>query len=602
MPSNNAFSNRLHHFENQEVKQKKLFNRISNIRIFVFLIGVGITSFCFAKATSLFGYSALLVSLILFSYFVFKHQQIVRELKTIRCRIEINKRYLNRMDGSWISFKENGQEFIDPSHPYSSDLDIFGAKSLFQWISVAHTFYGRKALKNLLENPKKDARLIKKRQHAVIELAQKESFIEELQCVGMLATEIKNDPGSLLAYAENCSKLFQRKWLKNLFYIIPAATILTITLYLSEIHISIYVPLTLLIIQMMITAIGFSHNSLSLDTVHKFKEDIDAFHNFIKLIENENFQDEHLTQLQSQLLSRDKSSSLQIKRLERIVTAIELRYNFISFCIMNFFLLWDFHCVFALEAWKKENGKSIRKWLQTIGEFEAIASLGVILQIHPQWSFPSFVEQGLSFSAVNMGHPLIVEDKCVRNNIEMKNNICVITGSNMSGKTTLLRTIGINLVLAYCGAPLCASKMECSIMDLFTSMRINDDLNSGISTFYAELLRIKMIIDFSHKKQNMIFLIDELFRGTNSRDRIIGATSVVKNLNKDWIVGLISTHDFELCNLEKETGGKIVNYHFTESYVNNEIQFDYTLRSGRCMTTNAKYLMKMVGIELYDSE
>lgn len=209
---------------------------------------------------------------------------------------------------------------------------------------------------------------------------------------------------------------------------------------------------------------------------------------------------------------------------------------------------------------------------------------------------------GISFTALDIGHPLIVETKNVRNDIEIKNNICVITGSNMSGKTTLLRTIGINLVLAYCGAPVCASKMECSIMDLFTSMRINDDLNSGISTFYAELLRIKMLIDFSHKQQDMIFLIDELFRGTNSRDRIIGATSVVKNLSKDWIIGLISTHDFELCNLENEIDGKIVNYHFTESYINNKIQFDYTLRSGRCTTTNAKYLMKMVGIELYDFE
>ncbi len=602
MPVNTKFARRLQHFRNQEDTQKSLFNKISNIRIFVFLTGAGITSFCFVKASSLYGYSALLVSLILFSYFVLKHQGIEKELKKTRCKININEQYLSRMDGSWIDFKENGQEFIDPSHPYTSDLDIFGAKSLFQWINVAQTFYGRQTLKNFLENPKKDVVLIKTRQNAVIELAKQENFAEELQCIGMLAAEIKNAPSGLLIYAENDSTLFQRKWLQTLFYIIPIATLLTMTLYFFEIPISIYVPLTLIILQMMITAIGFSQNSLSLNTIHKFKEDIDAFHTFIQLIENETFQNEYLTQLQSNLLSGTKSASLQIKYLERIVTASELRYNFISFCIMNFFLLWDFHCVFALEAWKKENGKLIRNWLQTIGEFEAIASLGVILQIHPQWSFPIFVGQGLSFSALDIGHPLIVETKNVRNDIEIKNNICVITGSNMSGKTTLLRTIGINLVLAYCGAPVCASKMECSIMDLFTSMRINDDLNSGISTFYAELLRIKMMIDFSHKQQDMIFLIDELFRGTNSRDRIIGATSVVKNLSKDWIIGLISTHDFELCNLENEIDGKIVNYHFTESYVNNKIQFDYTLRSGRCTTTNAKYLMKMVGIALYDFE
>ncbi len=593
----------MHHFKSQEEKQLKLFNRLSNIRMLVFLIGAGITSICFAKASSFIGYVTLCISLILFSYFVFQHQKIAKDLKKIRCKIAINKQYLSRIDGNWTGFTENGQEFVDPNHPFTSDLDIFGEKSLFQWINITHTFFGRKSLKDLLAAPEKDIALIKRRQKAVAELSEKDSFIEELQCIGMLANEVKNNPASLIAYAEDSSQLCKCKWLKSLLYLLPAATLLTLALFWGEVRISIYIPLALIIIQMVVTAIGFSRNSLILYTVHQFKENVEAFHSFIQFIEKENFQAEYLTQLQAQLVCNAKTSAaFQIKRLEKIATACELRYNFISFCLMNFLLLWDFHCVFALEAWKKQNGKLIRVWLQTIGQFEACASLGVILQIHPQWSFPVFAEQSLLFSAAAIGHPLIIEDKSVRNNIEANNTIGIITGSNMSGKTTLLRTIGINLVLAYSGAPVCASKLECSIMDIFTSMRISDDLNSGISTFYAELLRIKMIIDFSHNKQDMIFLIDELFRGTNSRDRIIGAISVLKNLNKDWIIGFISTHDFELCNLEDETDGKVVNYHFTESYANNEIQFDYQLRSGRCTTTNAKYLMKMVGIELYDSE
>jgi DNA mismatch repair ATPase MutS len=602
MPINHKFANRLQDYKKQEKKQKKLFNRTSNIRMLVFLAGAGITSFCFSKAEALHGYSALFLSLILFGYFVFKHQKITRELKKIGCKIEINKKYLSRMDGSWTHFTDDGKEFIAPTHPYASDLDVFGPKSLFQWINIAYTFTGRKALRNLLAAPDKDISLIKRRQSAVTELAGKDSFVEKLQCIGMLAAEIKNDPNSLIAYAEDSTQLYKQRWLQRMIYIVPGTAILMIVLFFCDFPISIYVPLTFILIQMMITAIGFSKNTLTLYTVHQFKEKIEAFHHFIQLIEKENFQNEYLRQLQSDLYYNGKSASLQIKRLERMVTAIELRYNFISFCLMNFLLLWDFHCVFALETWKKHNGKWIRNWLDTIGEFEATASLSVILQIHPQWSFPAFTKQNLSFSAVNMGHPLLVEAKRVHNTIDLNNNICVITGSNMSGKTTLLRTIGINLVLAYGGAPVCVSKLKCSLMDIYTSMRINDDLNSGISTFYAELLRIKMIIDFSHKKRDMIFLIDELFRGTNSKDRIIGAISMLNNLNKDWIIGLISTHDFQLCNLENQADGKIVNYHFTEHYVNNEIQFDYQLRSGRCTTTNAKYLMKMVGIELYDSE
>jgi hypothetical protein len=603
MPANRKFANRLQHFRSQEEKQKKLFNRLSNIRIFVFLAGVGITSFCFLKAASLYGYVAFFISLMLFSYFVLKHQEIAKELKQIGCKIEINRMYLSRMDGNWINFTENGHDFADSTHPYTNDLDILGENSLFQWINVTHTFLGRTTLRDLLATPKKDISPIKKRQNAVIELSEKDDFIEELQCIGMLAAKIKNNPDSLIAYAENSFLLYRRSWLKTLFYLLPAATVLMLTLFFCNVPISIFVPLILIIIQILVTAIGFSSNSLTLYTVQQFKENVEAFHHFIQLIEKENFQDEYLTELQASLICDvKKSASFQIKRLNKIVSACELRYNFISFCLMNFLLLWDFHCVFALETWKKENGHLIKNWVQTIGQFEALASLGVISQIHPQWNFPVFTEQNLLFSAVEVGHPLIVEAKSVRNNIEINNNICIITGSNMSGKTTLLRTIGINLVLAYSGAPVCANKLECSIMDIFTSMRISDDLNSGISTFYAELLRIKMIIDFSHNKQNMIFLIDELFRGTNSRDRIIGATSVLKNLNKNWIIGLISTHDFELCKLENVTDDKIVNYHFTESYTNNEIRFDYKLRSGRCTTTNAKYLMKMVGIELYDSE
>ncbi|MDF2634018.1 MAG: mismatch repair protein MutS domain protein [Pelosinus sp.] len=596
----NSFLSRLQYFKKQEDQRKNLFNRISNIRILVFLIGAGITSLCFFKADSLDGYLALLASLITFIFFVLKHQRIERELKKIRCKIEINEKYLSRLDGSWTSFKENGQEFVDPTHSYTGDLDIFGEKSLFQWINIAHTFYGKKTLKEFLATPEKDTRLLNFRQQGIKELAEKDDFVEELQCLGMLSQEIKNSPDTIISYAESPSQLFQGKWLKSIFYILPVATILSLTLYLCEVPIPTFIPLNLLIIQMALTAIGFKRNSLALNAVHNFKENADTFNQFIGLIEKEKFQSEHLTQLQSDLLNDAKPASLRIRHLERIVSASELRHNIISFSVMNFLLLWDFHCVFALEAWKKENGKLIRNWLHIIGQFEAMASLGVILQLHPQWSFPVFVEQGLFFSAVDMGHPLIVDANSVRNNIDMSNTICVITGSNMSGKTTLLRTIGINLVLAYCGAPVCASKLECSIMNIYTSMRINDDLNSGISTFYAELLRIKMMIDFSHKHQDMIFLIDELFRGTNSRDRIIGATSVLKNLNKDWIIGLISTHDFELCNLEKNTDGKIVNFHFTESYSNNEIKFDYKLRNGRCTTTNAKYLMKMVGIELSD--
>jgi DNA mismatch repair ATPase MutS len=199
-----------------------------------------------------------------------------------------------------------------------------------------------------------------------------------------------------------------------------------------------------------------------------------------------------------------------------------------------------------------------------------------------------------------MGHPLINHKQRVNNSINIDQSICIITGSNMSGKTTFLRTIGINLVIAYAGGAVCAKKFDTSIMDIYTCMRVSDDLSKGISTFYAELLRVKMIIEASKEKKPMIFLIDEMFSGTNSMDRIAGAKNVLLNLSREWIAGLISTHDFELCALEKDSKGKIKNFHFSERYKNNMIEFDYKLKNGQCTTTNAKYLMKMVGIEIRD--
>lgn len=287
-----------------------------------------------------------------------------------------------------------------------------------------------------------------------------------------------------------------------------------------------------------------------------------------------------------------------------------MRYSALLMFILNALFLWDFHCVAALGKWKDHHGRHMRTWVETIGAFEALSSLAVIRQIHSDWSFPEIDEPApaeghsqlpLTFIAKDMGHPLIASDKRVTNSITIENSLGVVTGSNMSGKTTLLRTIGINLVLAYAGAPVCAQKLTCSIMNIFTSMRIHDDLNSGVSSFYAELLRIKMIIEYSHTRQPMIFLVDEIFRGTNSLDRIAGAETVLRNLSKDWIIGLISTHDFELCNLENQPGKLIKNYHFTEHYVDNQLCFDYKLRAGRSQTRNARYLMEMVGIE-FDKE
>ena len=583
-----------------EKQERALYNVISNVRLLVFVTGALLAGFFYSADSLQTAYIILIIFIMLFGFFVVKHDRIGTRLQQIGYKIKINEQYLDRIHGEWIGFANDGQDLVDGKHPYTSDLDIFGPKSLFQWINVTYTFYGRKILRDYLGNPEKDVTLITKRQQAVKELAGKLDFCQEMQSAGMGFSQLGNDPEGLLGYAENSSTIFEKKWMVILAYILPVLTLGTIVLSTLKYPISAYIPFALLMLQSILTVVAYIKIAPVLQDVYKIKDDLSVFSRLIKLVEEQPFADDYLSQLKATFVQNNQSSSLQIKKLHGIIGFINVRYSAMLHFVLNICFLWDYHCLFSVQQWKRSNGQFIRQWIETIGYFEGISSLAVILQINPQWCFPVFAEHKLKVVAQEIGHPLITEHKRVCNHVEIDNDLCIITGSNMSGKTTLLRTVGINLVLAYSGAPVCAKSMECSMMKIFTSMRIMDDVNSGISTFYAELMRIKMIVDYAHKQENMIFLIDEIFRGTNSRDRIIGAGNVIRNLSKDWIVGLISTHDLELCDLEYEKTVKLRNYHFAETYVANEMKFDYLLRKGRSHTTNAQYLMKMVGIEWVD--
>lgn len=584
----------------QEKTQKKLYNTISNLRLLVFLVGVGVGGFYYHAQRLQDSYIGLLVTLLLFVFLVKKHGKIGKNLQQTRYKIIVNQQYLARISGKWITFQDNGQEFVDDQHPYTGDLDIFGPKSLFQWLNIAHTFYGRNLVKKYLSSPDKELSAIQKRQGGVAELAGQLDFCQNIQCAGMSFPKVGHDPEKLLAYAENLQRIISNPWIIRGCSVLPIVTIGSLILWNIDLWIPVYIPMALFILQMLLTLIGYSKIAPVLDEINKIKEDISVFSSLLKLMEEQPLTDEYLRELQSNLRSKEKSSFQEIQKLETIIEFIDVRYSSILYFVLNVCLLWDYHCLFQVENWKRSNGKEIRSWIETIATFEALASLGMVGQINPQWSFPNFALGELKVVAEDMGHPLIIASKRVCNQVAINSELGIITGSNMSGKTTLLRTVGINLVLAYAGAFVCAQKMECTIVDIFTSMRIADDVNSGISTFYAELLRIKMIVDYSHQEKAMIFLIDEIFRGTNSRDRIIGARNVIKNLHKSWIIGLISTHDLELCDLEYEKNSPIKNYHFEESFTAEAMKFDYQLRQGRSTTTNAQYLMKMVGIQLVE--
>ncbi|WBW94686.1 MutS-related protein [Oceanirhabdus sp. W0125-5] len=534
---------------------------------------------------------------IIFLYCVHEHNKTRKKVYKLKELIEVNKKYIKRFEGTWIEFADKGNEFLDKEHKYSSDLDIFGAKSLFQLINSTRTTLGRNRLASLLKNGKRNGEEIVNRQSAVEEISKKIEFCENMASP---SEKYNGEDGSkeLIDFLESNEKTFRNLNLRILINGIHFLDIIIIGLTLFYRGNFILTLLILLFYHGVFAVYGLWKSSNSLSEIFKFKDILEEYRSLIMNVKNEDFKDKHLIKMKSELFNGEKNVQDAIDELEKIINKIQMRYNILSFIIFNIILLGDFRCVMYLERWRKDYKSNIKRWFEVINEFECIISFSVLVHTNDKVSYPKIHENGTMLKSLNLGHPLIKNEERVCNNVDLSNRIFVITGSNMSGKTTFLRTIGVNLVLAYAGAPVCAEDMECSIMDINTSMRIEDDLNAGISTFYAELKRIKKIIDSSNKEKNMIFLIDEIFRGTNSNDRILGAKSVLHKLNQSWIIGGISTHDFELCKLEGADNNRIANYHFEESYENNKIKFDYKLKAGKSTTANAQYLMKLIGIDI----
>ncbi|SKC88016.1 MutS family DNA mismatch repair protein [Maledivibacter halophilus] len=579
-------------------KQKKSLNMIGNLRLFVVLAGLGNTIFLYLTKNNTLLLPIFLVYLAIFIYLVIKYNQVKEIKKYISSLYKINDNSLKRVKGEWKSFSDTGGEFCNENHNFSYDLDIFGKASLFQWINTTATYMGRQFLKQYLTKPCTSKDKIYKRQEAIDELAGKLWWRQRFMAEAMAISEKSNNPESLYKWVNERNEFYLRPWVKFIVNMLPIISISTILIYFMTNNMSYYYPISILGIQILILKFKNKERSKVLNTVYKYKDNIAVYRHMLKQFEKKNFKSKYLNELKNILINEENEKVYnQIERLEKITQSITNRNN-AAFIFVNIVILWDYRCMIRLENWKKKSGEHIRAWLNTIGELEALGSLAVIRHDNPQWAKPIIIDNPSHFRSTNMGHPLI-DDKRVCNDLKFENEtrILLITGSNMSGKSTLLRTAGINLVLAYAGAPVCAKTFSCSIMKIYTCMRISDNMEKNISSFYAELLRIKEIVKETESNTQVFFLLDEIFKGTNSEDRHKGAKILIKKLLKNNGMGLVSTHDLELETLEKESEKKVKNYHFREYYKNNEIYFDYKLRPGPSKTRNALYLMRMVGID-----
>lgn len=584
-------------------KQTKRINTTSIIRLVVFVLGIAITGVLIYLKYPYLGVSSFLVTMIVFTLLVIQHRKFKDNKRYTETFIKINEASAKRTEGQWKEFEDSGEEFQDENHGFSGDLDIFGRGSLFQWINSAVTPLGRISLKDRLTVFNDSIEEKYKTQEAVKELGRVLGFRQKYMAEALMEKDNMKDPKALFKWAGENHEFYKKPWLSivtKIMPLLPIGALLALILVPGFTYKFLLLAILINILFLMPTS---AERQKILDEVAQYKKSLNSYYKMVRLIENKKFKAEYLNELKKKLTdSNGVKASKQLEELQKIISLISDRYN-MFYIVINIIFVLDYQIMIRLENWKESNGKYIEVWLKTIGEFEALSSISVISYENPKWVMPEYLKDIEKISAKGMGHPLLGEKRVSNNFImERPTNVLLITGSNMSGKSTLLRTIGINLVLAYAGAPVCAESFKCPVLKIYTCMRVSDNLEKNISSFYAELIRIRTIVDASKKEDKIFFLLDEIFKGTNSMDRHEGARVLITQLSKAGAMGLVSTHDLELGDLENESGGRIKNYHFREYYEDDKIKFDYKLRTGVSTTRNALYLIKLTGIEVDDSK
>ena len=511
--------------------------------------------------------------------------------------LKINTDEVKILSGDYYGFPA-GNQHIPEDHLYANDLDIFGKASLFQYINRTTSEMGSSKLAEYLQTPATTETILQ-RQTAIKELSQKIEWIQDLQAKGKekeitFSTEKRLE--NWIAQPTVFAKFKPWKWLR---YLLPAIIISVVTLYIFDLVSSAIFYSSLL----LFAVIAFQINRVVApihETLSKITEELTILSNSVVHIESETFESALLKKLQSAFHLHNKNVSEDIIRLRKLLDRLDLRYNIVLSAPLNILLLWNLQQILDLEKWKSDQQKNINTWFDTLAQMEALNSLAVLHFNEPEWVFPTIVPEYFFIEGKETGHPLISKNKRVNNDIEIKHDgeLMLVTGSNMAGKSTYLRSIGVNVVLAMAGAPVCAKTFKVSHVQIISSMRITDNLAESTSTFYAELKKLKTIIEKVNNKEKVFILLDEILRGTNSLDRHTGSVALIKQLIKHNAAAIIATHDLELAKLKEEFPENILNYHFDVQVSNDELYFDYRLKPGVCTSLNASILMKKIGIEL----
>ncbi len=564
------------------------------------MLGGGILVFQLFKTNNIFlVLGSILGIILLFVFFVFRGSKIDRKLQEARVFLQINENEINMQEGQPNMYAD-GAEFEDPKHPYTSDLDIFGAHSLFAKVNRCATKDGISDLASwMLQAAPKQT--MEQRQAAADELSQDPEHLQQFQTKMLFNLGAKiNLRTYIQSYFHDKAMDFGSAFMRAYVPIVPYIFLAGIVVSLFFYNLSAYL-IGLGIAHLLWTMSQAGKVSLFSNKIDKIGISLIAFADAIKLIEERNYKAELLQQLQQQLRIKDQDKKLSevIRELGKLIDKLDARNNMLVGAILNMLSLWDFKQVMAINKWKEQYQDTIVSGFGAMSTYEALLSLCILKYNHPDWVQPKITEdvqqQSLQCKALN--HPLINASKAVANDYDGDDHhIALITGSNMAGKSTFLRTVGINAVLAYTGAVVCAQEFHIPIYRLVTYMRIKDSLNESTSTFKAELDRMKFILDRVAQLPDSFFLIDEMLRGTNSVDKYLGSKAIIKKLIGLQGQGMLATHDLQLAEMAKDYPSDLKNYHFDIQVQGNEMLFDYKLKEGPCTIFNASMLLKGIGV------
>lgn len=532
----------------------------------------------------------------LFIWLVKRHNRWFYQKDLLKKKIEINEQELHAIQYDFSNF-DGGKEFIDPSHLYTFDLDVFGEHSLFQYINRTSTPIGKQCLANWFNTHLDKKEAIEQRQEAIQELSDDLEYRQQIRLLGLLYKGKPADTAEIKDWANSPSYYRQRAFLRVLPILVGVTNFLCIGAAILG-----FLPSSIaggVFVSFVIFSSIFTKGISKLQNIYGDKLQIlSTYADQILATEKKEMHSPNLLELKAELTNQNQTASQAVYQLSKLMNALDQRNNMFMNIVLNGLLFWELRQIMRIEKWKETYASDLPRWLEAIGEIDAYCSLATFAYNHPEYIYPEICSKPFHLQAEALGHPLMDRNKCVRNgiNIAKRPFFIIITGANMAGKSTYLRTIGINYLLACIGAPVWANQMKIYPAHLITSLRTSDSLNDNESYFFAELKRLKLIIDKLKTGEELFIILDEILKGTNSMDKQKGSLALIKQFMGMNTNGIIATHDLLLGTLADIYPQNIQNHCFEADITNNELKFSYQMRDGVAQNMNACFLMKKMGI------